>query len=88
MRTSYIKRLAAKRPAGSASAPLSTAAELALGAVAGGLAQIFTIPVAVIATRQQIGRSLDRPSAKKAGKAAEGAEKQASRSLRNNNSER
>lgn len=67
MRTSYIKRLAAKRPSGSAAAPLSTVAELGLGAVAGALAQIFTIPVAVIATRQQIGRSLDRP--KKAAKA-------------------
>ncbi|KAI0359726.1 adenine nucleotide transporter [Trametes cingulata] len=65
VRTSYIKRLAAKRPAGSAAVPLSTAAELALGAVAGALAQIFTIPVAVIATRQQIGRSLDRPASKK-----------------------
>jgi solute carrier family 25 (peroxisomal adenine nucleotide transporter), member 17 len=32
--------------------------ELILGAVAGALAQIFTIPVSVIATRQQIGRSL------------------------------
>lgn len=30
-----------------------------LGAVAGALAQIFTIPVAVIATRQQVGR-IDR----------------------------
>jgi len=40
--------------------PLSTAAELLLGAIAGALAQIFTIPVSVIATRQQIGRS-DRP---------------------------
>lgn len=39
--------------------PLSTAAELMLGAVAGALAQIFTIPVAVIATRQQVGR-IDR----------------------------
>jgi len=29
--------------------------ELALGAVAGALAQIFTIPVSVIATRQQVG---------------------------------
>ena len=47
VRTSYMKRLAAKRPAGSAAAPLSTAAELALGAVAGALAQIFTIPVSV-----------------------------------------
>ncbi|KIY51796.1 mitochondrial carrier [Fistulina hepatica ATCC 64428] len=35
--------------------PLSTAAELLLGAFAGALAQIFTIPVAVIATRQQVG---------------------------------
>jgi adenine nucleotide transporter 17 len=35
---------------------LSTAAELLLGAVAGALAQIFTIPVSVIATRQQVGR--------------------------------
>ena len=34
---------------------MSTAAELLLGAVAGALAQIFTIPVSVIATRQQVG---------------------------------
>ncbi|KAI0636049.1 mitochondrial carrier domain-containing protein [Trametes polyzona] len=75
VRTSYIKRLASKRPAGSAAAPLSTAAELALGAVAGALAQIFTIPVAVIATRQQIGRSLDRPaSSKSKAKAKKAAE--------------
>ena len=33
--------------------PASTAAELSLGAVAGALAQLFTIPVAVITTRQQ-----------------------------------
>ena len=72
VRTSYMKRLAAKRPAGSAAAPLSTAAELALGAVAGALAQIFTIPVSVIATRQQVGRSLDRPRSKGKGKAKEG----------------
>jgi len=31
--------------------------ELILGAVAAALAQIFTIPVSVIATRQQLGRS-------------------------------
>lgn len=30
--------------------------ELLLGAIAGALGQIFTIPVAVIATRQQVGR--------------------------------
>lgn len=34
--------------------------ELILGAVAGALAQIFTIPVSVIATRQQIGRKVSR----------------------------
>jgi adenine nucleotide transporter 17 len=54
VRTSYIKRLAARNPAG-ASSRLSTVAELALGAIAGALAQVFTIPVAVIATRQQLG---------------------------------
>ena len=30
---------------------------MALGAAAGALSQIFTIPVSVIATRQQVGRS-------------------------------
>ncbi len=34
-------------------APPSTAVELALGAIAGAIAQLFTIPVAVITTRQQ-----------------------------------
>ncbi|TIA73827.1 hypothetical protein E3P91_01233 [Wallemia ichthyophaga] len=34
---------------------LSTVVELLIGAIAGDLAQIFTIPVNVIATRQQIG---------------------------------
>src|ERR1700712_5703654 len=34
-------------------APPNTAVELALGAVAGALAQMFTIPVAVVTTRQQ-----------------------------------
>lgn len=37
---------------------LNTAVELVLGALAGALAQIFTIPVSVIATRQQIGSSV------------------------------
>jgi solute carrier family 25 (peroxisomal adenine nucleotide transporter), member 17 len=50
-----MKRLAARRPAGSPAVPLSTVAELTLGAIAGALAQIFTIPVSVIATRQQLG---------------------------------
>ncbi|ORY12784.1 mitochondrial carrier domain-containing protein [Clohesyomyces aquaticus] len=35
------------------STPPSTAIELALGAVAGAVAQLFTIPVAVVTTRQQ-----------------------------------
>ncbi|THG98736.1 hypothetical protein EW026_g3502 [Hermanssonia centrifuga] len=64
VRTSYIKRLSARIPKGSKAPPLSTAAELLLGAIAGALAQIFTIPVSVIATRQQIGRSSDRPRKK------------------------
>jgi Mitochondrial carrier protein len=33
--------------------PAGTAVELSLGAVAGALAQLFTIPIAVITTRQQ-----------------------------------
>lgn len=56
VRTSYIKRLRKKLLPGNTLAPLSTATELLLGAVAGALAQIFTIPVSVIATRQQVGR--------------------------------
>ncbi|KAH7912788.1 mitochondrial carrier domain-containing protein [Hygrophoropsis aurantiaca] len=58
VRTSYIKRLTSKLPPGSKAPTLSTAAELTLGAIAGGLSQIFTIPVSVIATRQQVGRSI------------------------------
>jgi hypothetical protein len=56
VRTSYIARLTKKLPPGAKLPPLSTAAELLLGAAAGALAQIFTIPVSVIATRQQVGR--------------------------------
>ena len=50
--------------------PLSTVAELALGAIAGALAQIFTIPVSVIATRQQLG--VPKGTSKGKGKAGEG----------------
>src|SRR5690606_528312 len=39
---------------------LSTAVELSLGAAAGALAQLFTIPVAVVTTRQQT-RSANAP---------------------------
>lgn len=59
VRTSYISRLTRKLPKGSKAPVLSTAAELIIGAVAGGLAQIFTIPVSVIATRQQVGRIIN-----------------------------
>ncbi|KAK4456102.1 mitochondrial carrier domain-containing protein [Podospora aff. communis PSN243] len=38
----------------------STVTELSLGAVAGALAQLFTIPVAVITTRQQTQKAADR----------------------------
>ncbi|RPB23818.1 mitochondrial carrier [Terfezia boudieri ATCC MYA-4762] len=43
-----------------ANTTLSTAAELSLGAVAGALAQLFTIPVAVITTRQQTSAKYER----------------------------
>ncbi|EIN09876.1 mitochondrial carrier [Punctularia strigosozonata HHB-11173 SS5] len=68
VRTSYLKRLAARSKSGKAPV-LSTAAELALGAIAGALAQVFTIPVAVIATRQQIGHSLDKQMKRKRAEA-------------------
>ncbi|KAJ3739219.1 mitochondrial carrier domain-containing protein [Lentinula detonsa] len=61
VRNSYISRITRKLPKGSKVPALSTAAELLLGAVAGALAQIFTIPVSVIATRQQVGR-VTKPS--------------------------
>ncbi|KAJ7285156.1 mitochondrial carrier domain-containing protein [Mycena rebaudengoi] len=56
VRNAYINRLMRKLPVGAALPALSTAAELLIGAIAGALAQIFTIPVSVIATRQQVGR--------------------------------
>ncbi|KDQ56972.1 hypothetical protein JAAARDRAFT_131413 [Jaapia argillacea MUCL 33604] len=65
VRNSYIKRLSRKLPVGAKAPTLSTAAELLLGALAGALAQICTLPVAVIATRQQVGRSLDTPKSRR-----------------------
>ncbi|EIW83919.1 mitochondrial carrier [Coniophora puteana RWD-64-598 SS2] len=65
IRNAYTKRLAAKLPPGSKLPALSTAAELGLGAVAGGLSQIFTIPVSVIATRQQVGRHVNAGESEK-----------------------
>ena len=53
VRTLYLKYAkAAGQP--------STVVELSLGAAAGALAQLFTIPVAVITTRQQTQRKEDR----------------------------
>ena len=49
LRTAVLKRSKVKS--------LSTSLELLLGALAGAFAQIFTIPVAVIATRQQLHES-------------------------------
>jgi Mitochondrial carrier protein len=40
--------------------PANTAVELSLGAVAGALAQLFTIPVAVVTTRQQTQTKAER----------------------------
>lgn len=42
------------------SAPPSTLVELSLGAIAGAVAQLCTIPVAVITTRQQTQRKTER----------------------------
>ncbi|KIJ51451.1 hypothetical protein M422DRAFT_157838 [Sphaerobolus stellatus SS14] len=57
VRSTYLKRLTRSTKAGGKVPAISTAMELILGAVAAALAQIFTIPVSVIATRQQIGKS-------------------------------
>ena len=53
IRTLYLK-------SGRASVPPSTLAELGLGAAAGAVAQVFTIPVAVVTTRQQTQRKGER----------------------------
>lgn len=53
VRSFYLSKL---RP----NTTLSTAAELSLGAIAGALAQLFTIPVAVITTRQQTSTKDER----------------------------
>ena len=48
--------------------PPGTAIELSLGAVAGAVAQIFTIPVAVITTRQQTQAKNERKGLIETGK--------------------
>jgi adenine nucleotide transporter 17 len=60
VRNTYIKR---RTKPGAKPSPLSTAVELSLGAVAGALAQIFTLPVSVIATRQQIATNVAKAAA-------------------------
>jgi len=54
VRKAYIRRHTRYLPAGAQVRVISTGMELILGAIAGALAQIFTIPVSVIATRQQL----------------------------------
>lgn len=53
MRSLYVKTA-------KTAAPPSTAVELLIGAAAGAVAQIFTIPVAVVTTRQQTADKNDR----------------------------
>jgi len=53
VRTYYQSRIAT-------AAHLSTVAELSMGAIAGALAQLFTIPVSVVTTRQQTSDKEDR----------------------------
>lgn len=65
IRNYYLKRRARSRPKNASAPVISTAVELLLGAIAGALAQIFTIPVAVIATRQQL---YEPPSSNAKGK--------------------
>lgn len=54
VRTFYLERIASSK-----AAP-GIGVELSLGAVAGALAQIFTIPISVVTTRQQTQKKADR----------------------------
>jgi hypothetical protein len=55
-----VARTLYTKSAGPSAAAPSTAIELSLGAAAGALAQLFTIPVAVVTTRQQTASKADR----------------------------
>ncbi|KAJ3415669.1 ADP/ATP carrier protein [Chytridiales sp. JEL 0842] len=55
LRTRYI----ASRPAG---AEITTAMELLLGAAAGAMSQLFTLPIAVVTTRQQTSTRAEKKS--------------------------
>lgn len=61
VRTLYMSSKSVPKPPG-------TAIELSLGAVAGAVAQIFTIPVAVITTRQQTQPKNDKKGLIETGK--------------------
>ena len=50
---SYVRNLYKSKKPGRQSGSVGTLGELLVGAIAGALAQIFTIPVSVIVTRQQ-----------------------------------
>ena len=63
VRTLYLSKIQ------KSSSPPSTAIELSLGALAGALAQLFTIPVSVVTTRQQT-----QPRGEKKGMLATGKE--------------
>ncbi|KAG8953037.1 ADP/ATP carrier protein [Tulasnella sp. 424] len=65
VRGSYLKRLSKKHP-NQKLPSISAAMELVIGAIAGALAQVFTIPVAVIATRQQLAEDPASNDAEKA----------------------
>ncbi|PWN24365.1 mitochondrial carrier [Jaminaea rosea] len=53
IRTFWLERLTKKTPPG-VRVVIGTASELIIGALAAAVAQVFTIPVSVIATRQQL----------------------------------
>ena len=61
VRTIYMASNSVPKPPG-------TAAELSLGAVAGAVAQLFTIPVAVVTTRQQTQPKEDKKGLIETGK--------------------
>lgn len=61
VRSLYLSSSKVKKPPG-------TAIELSLGAVAGAIAQVFTIPVSVITTRQQTQQKDDKKGLMETGR--------------------
>ncbi|CAH7686609.1 mitochondrial carrier domain-containing protein [Phakopsora pachyrhizi] len=57
VRKTYKSTVLSKHPGKTSTQNLGIGVELALGALAGAIAQIFTIPVSVVATRQQLENS-------------------------------